>query len=206
MNILSHDEAADTELLNRLPERVRTLFAFLCALRIRPAYLRFWRKTGRGDPATLRSLSERLWRDLLGEQMTRDEAQAAVDRAMELVPSEEDGWDDETQPYAEDAAAALAYAFRARLTGDAREAVWAGRRVYEAADHFARAVVARTSLITLNDEMAIRSHPLVQAELARQQRDLRELAELDKAGCLDLRLPEMRERSNRESDALFQVD
>ena len=69
----------------------------------------------------LEMLKDRLWRDIHGDTMTTDEIEVAVDRAMQLVPSEEDGWDDETQPYAEDAAA-LAYALRARLTCDPQEA------------------------------------------------------------------------------------
>lgn len=205
MNVLRHNEAADIQMLKALSAPCRVLFAALCATRIEPTYQRFCERTGRGDPVALRSLFERLWRDLSGDLMTSDEVQAAADRAMELVPSEDDGWDEQTQPYAEDVAAALAYAFRARLSGDPKEAAWAGRRVYEAADHFAGAMVVRTSKVSRNDEFAIVSHPVVQAELARQQRDLRDLAELDRAGAVAVPLSEMRARSEREASTFFQV-
>jgi hypothetical protein len=121
-----------------------------------------------------------------------------------LVPSEDDGWDEETQPYAEDAAAALAYAVRARLSGSAQDASWAARRVYEAIDHY----VTATSGLSVNSpeaEVKILSDARIQAELARQTRDLEELAELSKraAGNEDLR--EKRGRSEREADNFFDI-
>jgi hypothetical protein len=128
MTLLIYDEAANIERLKILPLRLRVSFALLTALRILPAYARFHARTGRGDPAALQVLAERLWRDVNGEPMAEYELQQALDLAMTLVPSEEDGWDQQTQPYAEDAAAAIAYALRARLRDDPREAAWAARR------------------------------------------------------------------------------
>lgn len=69
--------------------------------------------------------------------------------------------------------AAMAYALRCRQNGEAQEAAWASRRAYEALDHF-----------VLNREVGegeeswegrALSHPLVQAELVRQQSDLNDL-------------------------------
>jgi hypothetical protein len=97
---------------------------------------------------------------------------ASVARAAQLIPPEDDGWDDVERAYAEDAAAALGYAFRARMTGDPQEAAWASRRAYEAIDHFVQGKSSGTTL----DDAAILSHPLVQSELARQERDLNDLA------------------------------
>jgi uncharacterized protein YjaG (DUF416 family) len=179
----------------------------LTALRILPTYRRFHERTGYGAPAALQALVEQLWQDIVGRQpMTEGEVRAAVDRAMELVPSEEDIWDEESQPYAEDAAAALAYAFRTRLTGDPQEAIWAARRVYEAADHFALGTCGIAPGGREN-EHAILAHPSVQAELARQKRDLEDLSELARAEMRDSRmLLEMRERSEGEAESFFEVD
>src|SRR5512138_1845994 len=161
--MFEYDESRNLDLLKRLPLKLRVVFALLCTARIFPAYRRFHNRTQRGDPAMLGLLMERLWRDIHGDTMTRDEVEAALDRATKLVPSEVDGWDEDSQPYAEDAAAALAYALRARLTGDPQEAAWACRRVYEAADHFA---IATTGLPVggSESERAVLLHPIVQAE------------------------------------------
>jgi len=199
---LHYDEAATIRELERLPLQLRVAFALLTATRILPAYGRFHARTGRGDPVALQELVERLWRDLDGEVMTHAEVQASVDRAMELVPSEDDGWDEESQPYAEDAAAAVAYSLRARLTNDPQEGAWAARRVYEASDHFALAGMEHPPDEYPDEEVTI-AQPCIQAELARQKRDLGELGRLMKADVKDWDLPALRERSEREAESFF---
>lgn len=68
----------------------------------------------------------------------------------------------------------VAYALRARLSGDAQEVAWSARVAYEALDHF---VINRENVDTNipGEEQRVLSHPLVQAEFARQRRDLDEL-------------------------------
>jgi uncharacterized protein YjaG (DUF416 family) len=205
MQILQYDEVEIVQKLWQLPVRLRALFALLCALRVLPSYARFHSKTGRGDPLALEALSERLWQDLTGNTMAASELQLAVDSALRLVPAEDDGWDEETQPYAEDAAAALAYALRARVTGDPQEAAWSARRVYEAADHFALGNAGEAPSSPTDERRAL-SHAVVQGELARQQRDLRELAEVAAAQTgADARLDELRKRSQQEAAKFFCV-
>lgn len=202
MTYLQYDEPANVERLGRLPNRLRVAFALLAGIRLLPMYTLFHRRTGRGDPRALRALVERLWRDVSGEPMDDGEVKAAVERAMELIPSEDDCWDQETQPYAEDAAAAIAYALRARMTDDPQEAAWAARRVYEAADQFA---TASGELATrgVQSERAVLTQPVVQAELRRQARDLDELSQLP-GGYDDIsRLSQMRQRSEFEAASFF---
>jgi len=79
---------------------------------------------------------------------------------------------------ANDAATAVVYGLRCWKTGDAQEAAWAARRVYEALD---RAVIERSGM-DMNApgaEKAVISDPLIQAELHRQKRDLTELTTVD---------------------------
>jgi uncharacterized protein YjaG (DUF416 family) len=128
MTLLQYDEAAILQHLNQLPARFRVLFALLVVMRILPTYRRFHEKTGRGDPVVLEGVAERLWSDIAGAEVSNEELQAMANMIIGLVPTEDDGWDEETQPYAEDAAAALAYAVRARLSGSAQDASWAARR------------------------------------------------------------------------------
>lgn len=202
VTFLKYDETANVEQLRQLPPLLRAMFALLTALRILPAYRRFHQKTGRGDPDVLQNLAELLWEDLAGAELAKEQLQAAVDKSMKLIPVEDDGWDEATQPYAEDAAAAVTYALRARLSGDAQEAGWAARRVYEASDYFASSRLGE--LANRPDaESTILSTPPVQVELARQRRDLQELAELEKTGVTMSRLQELRARSEREAETFF---
>lgn len=125
--------------LSRLPRRLLVLPALLAATRLLPAYERFCNKTGRGDAESLFELHAALRREVVhGAALTEFEIVQAANTVEAMVPSEVDGWDEGTQPYAEDAAAALAYAFRALTESSAQAAAWALRRAYEAADRFAQ--------------------------------------------------------------------
>jgi uncharacterized protein YjaG (DUF416 family) len=194
---IKYDEAAIIEQLERLPENLRVLFAFLVAVRLFPSYLAFHSQTGRGNADELRSILERLWADLNGDSMPREEVKQAVDRATDLVPKNDDG-DEETQPLAEDAAAALTYALRTRLNGSAQEADWAARTAYEATDHIATKYLELSS-IKRDDEQEILASAVVQDELSRQWRDLAELTDRSSDALTNVQLGELRTRSEREA-------
>jgi hypothetical protein len=93
---------------------------------------------------------------------------------VELFPKEDDGpWIPEKSE-ADDAAAALAYALRCRLTGLSQEAAWAARRSYETLEEY----IILDLGIDINNHSELEGmvmNSLVQAELGRQQRDLDEL-------------------------------
>src|SRR5262249_15111322 len=75
---------------------------------------------------------------------------------------------------ANDAASAVVYALRCWKTGSAQDAAWAARRAYEALD---TAVIERSGadMNAPGAEASVLSDPLIQAELARQMRDVEEL-------------------------------
>lgn len=200
--IVVYDEASHLERLEQLPTRSRVVFALLTACRMLPAYQRFHERTGRGDAAALDELAERLWLDVTGTPMSSDEVDAGAARCLELIPLEEDGWDPETQPYAENAATALTCAFRARQDGDPQHAVWAAQCAYEILDHHVFALLGKPKF-DAEVERAVLANPLVQAELTRQHRDLEDLAHLHPTGDLDAHLPVMRERTRQAARAFF---
>lgn len=167
--MLIYDEASQVRELTKLSSRLRAVFALACALRMVPAYGRFQSKTGIGDSAALKSLADALTEDLASEPNRREVVDEMLRRCMNLIPSEDASWDEETQPYAEDAAAALAYAFRTRLNQSAQEAAFAGRRAYEAVEHYAAALSADRPTGSPS------SRAVVQLELVRQRRDLQDL-------------------------------
>ena len=162
------DEAELVQRLRTLPRNGRIAFAAACAERLLPAFNAFW-QTHHDRPAPLRGILDWVWADPSGEVSFGANADEALQTCMALIPDEDDEWTD-GQPYADDAASSLAYALRAIRSGGAeQEAAWAGRRAYEAVDHFVR------HHFGIEDEDAIMAHPLMQAELSRQRKDLEDL-------------------------------
>ncbi len=112
--------------------------------------------------------------DLNGNPIPGKEIEAKIDACMQLIPQEDLRQWENGQTYAENAATSVVYALRCRQTGKSEEALWAARRAYETLDTF----VINTEDIDTNIpgvEARMLSHPLIQAELGRQQRDLDEL-------------------------------
>jgi uncharacterized protein YjaG (DUF416 family) len=180
------------ESIEGLPEPARAAFAAACAERLLPAYHKFSARSNRGDPRILEQILTRLWTDLSGEPMSEAETEAQIDACMGLIPQEDDGpWVAE-QAAAEDAVAAIAYALRCRRSGLAKEAAWAARRAYEALDDY---VINHENVDTniAGAEAQVLAHPLVQAELARQQQDLDDLL----GGTINI--DRLRERSKAEA-------
>lgn len=200
MGISSYNEELLVADLDRLAVPLRVVFAAACAERLKPAYEEFSKQTGRGDPAKLAAILNRLWEDLEGNEMSSPQLQQSIDTCMALIPQEDDGPWVSTQAAAEDAAAALAYALRCRQSGEAQEAAWAACRAYEAVDHF---VINRED-IDVNEagsERAVLSHPIVQAELSRQRRDLNELRTGSTADVVE----RIRSRARSEAAQVFHV-
>jgi uncharacterized protein YjaG (DUF416 family) len=200
MNDLRFDEPALLQRLERLPRQSRTIFAAAVAERLLPAYVNYWKKASKGNPTRLTAILEQLWKDLDGSKTSEEAQQESIDLCISLIPSEDsDPWFQE-QVYADDAAAALAYALRSRESGNAQEAAWAARRAYEALDQF---VIVKEDVDTHKPgaEQIILAHPIIQAELARQNRDLLDLA----ASRSDISriADQIRQRAKAEAETLF---
>jgi uncharacterized protein YjaG (DUF416 family) len=204
MGIIGFNEQSLVKELERLHPLVRAVFAAASAQRLLPAYASFSRETGRGDAPTLIAVLERLWLDLQGDRLDTRQVRENIDRSMSLIPKEDEEdsgpWVPQ-QAWAEDAAAAVTYALRCRLNGQPQEAAWAARRAYEALDHF---VISQEG-IDVNSaasEERVLSHPLVQAELLRQRRDLDELLVANQQDVAQI-APRMRARAQAESEMVF---
>jgi uncharacterized protein YjaG (DUF416 family) len=193
--VLRYDEAAIVEALARLSPMLRVVFAAACAERLFPAYEDFCRRAGRGDRAALANALEQVWRHLLGDEMRADQVGLALSRCMALVPGEdEQPWVDE-QPYAEDAATAIAYTLGALASGDPQEAAWAARCASEAADY--RVMYG----LGVESEARVVAHPIVQRELSRQRRDLEEVVEAREAS--PALVARIRDRARSEASSFF---
>jgi uncharacterized protein YjaG (DUF416 family) len=195
MSYVRYDEQEIIRKLDQLHTRAKVAFAAACAERQVPGYVAFSRQTGRGEPHALIDILERVWRDVLGDKMLDDEIQRQLARCMALIPQEDEGpWVNE-QAYAEDAASAVVYALRARTTGESQEAAYAARVAYEALDHH---VINR---LGVEDDDHVLAHPVVQAELAHQHRDLDEL--LGASADLTALLIRLRDRASTEAATFF---
>lgn len=169
MSMLDYNEIALVGDLARLSSNSRVAFAASCAERMFPAYEKFCDQAGRGDRAALSEILESVWRHLFGDKMSTEQMSAQLKRCMELIPGEDDEPRVDAQACADDAASGAAYALRALQTGEPQEAAWAARRAYNAADYH---VMHR---LGIEGDSQLLAHPIVQAELLRQRRDLDDL-------------------------------
>lgn len=193
---LDFNETRLTEQLERLPRCLRVAFAAACAERLYGPYAPFADELVLGQPGELSAMLERLWSECEADAPTPAWAERSVARLDQLMPHDDDvDWSIPGQAVAQDFSFALIYALDAHRTGCAQEAVLAANYVYESV----WSTVANGPAIDLNApggmEAAV-GHPLVQAELGRQERDLADLLRDPDAPELIRRL---RERAREES-------
>jgi uncharacterized protein YjaG (DUF416 family) len=201
MSDLRFDERELQARLKQLPNKLRVAFAAACAERQLPNYANFSRATGVGDPIRLAGALGRVWDDIEGRTVTDNELQKQLDTCMSLLPDDE--VEVQGQAYANDAVASVAYAIRARLTGDCQEAVWAARRAYEALDYY---IVSRFNpkIVEPDAEARIVAHPLVQAELRRQRTDFSQLQEVAMNSVTEREaIVDLRNRSKTDAALFF---
>lgn len=176
MSVLRFSRVQLTKRLDRLASPLRVIFAAACAERLLPGYIAFSGLAGQGEPETLIRILARLWEDIAGDETTESELQDSISTCMSLIPPDDDESLDVETAYAEDAAVALIYALKCRKAGDSQEAMWSAQRAFDSVDYF----VTNRDNVNLNAPDALEqtlADPLVQAELARQGRDMDELSD-----------------------------
>ncbi|WP_437833015.1 DUF416 family protein [Sorangium sp. So ce1153] len=196
------DEARLIVDLERLPAPFRIAFAAACAQRQLPAYQLFEVQAGRVVLNALESALQEVWAepDLPGNPT---DLERKIEVALSLIPHE-DGvrgpWTQEATN-AQNAGTAVIYALRTKLAGEAQEAAWAARVAYEALDNF---VINKERIDTNKpgEELRVLSHPLVQAELDRQWRDVRELLAAKEHESSET-IHRLRDRARTESTTFF---
>lgn len=144
-----------------------------------------------------RTTLDRIWSAAIDAGSSLDDLKRLEQECLDAIPSEEEAWSHE-EPYAEDAGAAVTFTVRVALSGDPQDAVWAARRVYDALDHLVGKLVEPGG----DREVAIFSHPLIQAEFARQ---LHALERLERIGTDDLKrmVVETRDDARAEGTRIF---
>jgi uncharacterized protein YjaG (DUF416 family) len=198
--MLNFDEKKLVADLKRLTPSLRVVFAAASAERQMPAYRSFVSEHRIANSTLDRALDD-AW---VNPTKRGVELQRQLDECMALIPQEDAvrPWTKEAN-YAQDAGVSVAYTLRTRITGEAQEAAWSARHGWEALYQF---VIDREGLdINQPSEMArVLSHPLVQAELARQRRDLDELLSVTGENVQQV-IVRIRDRAKDESETFFIV-
>ena len=202
MSFVRYDESAIITALEQFPVRLRATFAALCAERLLPAYILFGEQIDACDSRALIAILQRIWQYLEGNEMSAEELQTNLDTCIDLIPKEDEGEWVEQKAYAEDASSAVAYALRTIQNGEPQEAAWAARHAYETLDYYLtyREGPHTTDISEIERTM---THPLVQAELLRQQRDLDDLRKIAKTDDQAPLLAELRSRAQADAIRFF---
>lgn len=161
--------------LNDLPRESRVLFAAACAERLQPIHAMICRDLRLAECEMVRSALDSLWRsaEIAGDIPSRS---VRTDELESLIRGDDvDGTERMlTDPIADNAVAAVVYAFRCLNEGDVESAIWAAVQGYEAVDYTAH-VSKGISFADPHAELLILSTDCVQAELSSQRADLSEL-------------------------------
>lgn len=165
---LAYSERAIHDRLAPLGRRSKTAVAAANAERLFPLYMLYSRAVcDMSTPVVLRSALDDVWAAVL-TGMTNTSADP-YGSALSLVPKDDDPtWVSESA-FAQNAAAAVAYAWQVWVTDDAQQAVWGLRQTIEAADFAAQSDTQGPNLYFSPDA-------LVEAAAAAIEHDI-ELAE-----------------------------
>lgn len=168
-----------------------------------PAFRHFEIQNRREVPGALERALEDVWTHPTVVR-DRENFEQRIEELMALIPHDEDfvnAWTQEVTN-AQNAGMSAVYALRAKLAGEAQESALAARVAYEAVDNF---VINNENIDTNGPGEARRvsMHPLVQAELGRQQRDLDELD--DGTQDQSLLIARLRDRARAEAAIFFRL-
>lgn len=151
----------------------RLAFALGCAERLYPNYLAFSCEQQWGDPGALRAALDLAWEALEGRPLSTSALREAQDRALMAAPDTED-FQTPLVSAALDAAVASRYLLAAVQADDNIEPVVnIAITCYDTVEMYVQATVYAQST---PPQLQVDLHPLVQAELQRQQDDLQFLA------------------------------
>lgn len=200
----AQQESALHDALERLPAWARAVFAALCAERIVHAP---GLNLGNTDRATLKHTLDELWTDLSASDADQRRLAGALDSCMRLMPAHED---DPVNPDTDDAAAAVAYAIRTRITGSSQEAVWAAQRGQEVIFRHVEIELGELPDLPAFAVMRARLEEIqqsapMQSELRNERDDLARLGQLMESSLAEslAGIHDLRERARMRSPTLL---
>lgn len=202
MELLKFDQKLLLADIERLPVPFRVLFAAVSAERQFPQYTGY-SLTRKEDAEALRAILNRLWHDLEAEPMGKQKLQQCITLTESLILDENELPFVGEREWAGNAVVALYHALRCRRSGEAKEAMWSALRATDGILHFTRGQKKYPRMVPGEFDKMM-SHPLIQAEMRRQRRDLDELLAADEKDVAQI-AERMRERAKDESEIFFGV-
>ncbi len=146
---------------------------------------------------------EELWNDIQSGSFDPSKLKSAVETCETLIPNSALGYFDGFE-YVEDAMFSLVYAVESELKGGVEEAVWAAEESQESLFRFVESLVGYVE--SRADMARIDAHPLVQAELRRQEADLADLQLAAKnPGSEPAIIARIRRRAEADSEFFFRL-
>lgn len=173
MNGFFYDDDRIARELVCLPQNARLAFAISCAERLFPNYLAFSKKCGWGDARPIRFALDEAWCSL--ENGHRTHGNGALREACLLVAPEPGDFDTILASSALDATTAAIAVLNELECGDGAGALEASGYCRDSVDMFVQ-VEGGIPADVSDLEDRLRTHPLMQTELARQYADLELLA------------------------------
>jgi uncharacterized protein YjaG (DUF416 family) len=159
------------ERLQNLGPHHRAAFAAAVAERLLPNYAAFQEGTGWGNYELLRQAMNEIWAALSDPSgnTSGERIAEALREGKRLVPDLDDRFDSDFAPSAQDAAIALLAAASTLRTGTAADATTTAEKAIDTMDAWMDVEDPERPEF---DEQRIREHPLMAAELQKQDRDL----------------------------------
>ncbi|XYH97778.1 DUF416 family protein [Sorangium sp. So ce1128] len=188
--------ALTIELMSNLARHQQLAFGAACCERMLPNYQTFTREVSWGDVVPLREALDTVWVACDSERVADAQSRDMLSKCEECAPSSE-GFTSIYTSSAQDAVFAICSLLDFLLDGDVARVVSAARFSIDSVD----LVVQEREAMDPRDplrEHKILTHPLMQQELLRQQRDLEEarhIAQGNRAALLAFRT-----RAQRESN------
>lgn len=173
-SLLRFDRDAYVARLSGLPPVLRAVFAAACAERVLTGVTAILERTRPRALETLRTVVDRIWQVLEGDALKSEEFEDYLRRCEALVPDLDLEAPTPGLAQQDDAALTACYAIRALLGGDSEDATRAAEKSYDLLDSYVTNSLG-VSWDRPEDEDEVLGHPVIQAELRRQQRDLDEL-------------------------------
>jgi len=167
--------------LEALPSRNCVAFGLSCCERMLPNYLAFKRKVKWGDERPLQQALDELWKYVEGQVLDESTAKRLL-AACEVVAPDSDDFSELLTGAAQEACFSICCILEYLLHGDVEQIAQVSSFAIDTLDLYISALLdgfstaARAVPYNPEREERIRLHPLMQRELARQDADLKLLA------------------------------
>jgi hypothetical protein len=168
-----------------------------------PGYTRFASKNFKPNPQQAAKILNELWNDIENGSSDPSKLKRGVEICETLIPNDDVSYFDGYE-YVEDAMVSLVYAVESELKEGTEEAVWAAEKARASLFRFVERLVGYAE--SRADMARIDAHPLMQAELRRQEADLADLQSAARhPGNEPAIIARIRRRAEADSEFFFRL-